>query len=267
MTRRAPWLAVLGIALASGLAALAPQARAAEPCEMRVRWAEDPPYFIPGPGRANGHVEGLVVEEITETLARMGCRPVWVELPWARALVELQEGRIDIVAGALRRPEREAFAYFVDRRFESRNRLYVRAADLARLGGATTLAGALKADLRLGVQIGVVYGAEYSELVKEPSFRARLTQAATRRSLWQMLDLGRVDGVLASEVSARWELNQVGLASHLVPTSVVLSSEPTFVMLSRRSVTPARLELYRNASEAMERDGALRRITSRYIDH
>lgn len=267
MKRRTPWLAVPGLLLGAWLAALAPQARAAEACELRVRWAEDPPYFIPVSGRANGHVEGLVVEELTETLARMGCRPVWVEMPWARALVELQEGRIDIVAGALRRPEREAYAYFVDRRFESRNRLYVRAADLARLGGATTLAGALKADLRLGVQIGVVYGSEYAELIKEPSFRARLTQAATRRSLWQMLDLARVDGVLASEASARWELNQLGFASRLVPTAVVLSSEPTYVMLSRRSVTPARLELFRQASEAMERDGALRRITSRYLDH
>lgn len=252
------WLAVLGLAMAAAL----PTARAAEGCELRVRWAEDPPYFIP----VNGRVEGLLIEVLTETLARMGCKPVWVELPWARALIELQQGHIDIVAGALRRPEREAYAYFVDRRFESRNRLYMRAADAARLGDATTLAGALKADLRLGVQIGVVYGPEYSALLQQPAFQARLTQASTRRSLWQMLDLGRVDGVLASEFSARWELNQLGLGTRVVATPIALVAEPTYVMLSRRSVTPARLEQFRQASEAMAHDGALRRITARYLD-
>jgi len=257
--RLARWLAVLGLLL---MACLAVPVRAAESCELRVRWAEDPPYFIP----VNGHVEGLLIEELTETLSRMGCKPVWVQLPWARALVELQEGRIDVVAGALRRPDREAYAWFVDRRSEARNRLYMRTADIARLGDATTLAAVFKARLRLGVQIGVVYGPEYTELVKEPAFRALLTQASTRRSLWQMLDLGRVDGVLASEVNARWEVNELGLGPRLVATPVVLSPEPTYVMLSRRSVTPAQVEAFREAGEAMERDGTLRRITSRYLD-
>lgn len=261
MRRFAQGLAVLGLVAAAVLAPAA--ARADEACELRVRWAEDPPYFI----ARGGHVDGLMMEVLTETLARMGCRPVWVELPWARALLELQQGRIDVVAGALRRPDREAYAYFVDGRFQSRNRLYMRAADLPRLAGATTLAGALRADLRLGVQIGVVYGPEYSELLQQPALRRQFTQSGTRRNLWQMLDIGRVDGVLASEFTARWELDQLGLSSRLVPTPVVLSPEPTYVMLSRRTVAPARLELFRQASEAMEHDGTVKRITARYLGH
>jgi polar amino acid transport system substrate-binding protein len=264
MRRIARALVVLGVLLG---AALARSAVAAESCELRVRWAEDPPYFLPAAHGTGGVVEGLLVDEITETLSRMGCRPVWVQLPWARALVELEQGRIDIVSGALRRPDREAYAWFVDRRFESRNRLYMRATDLPRLGAATTLAGVASAGLRLGVQIGVVYGPEYSELVKALAFKARLTQSPNRRSLWQMLDLGRVDGVLASEASAHWELEQLGLASRIVPSAVALGAEPTYVMLSRRSVTPEQVERFRQASEAMERDGTLRRITARYLDH
>lgn len=235
----------------------------AEGCELRVRWAEDPPYFV----ATGGRVEGLMTEVLTETLARMGCRPIWVELPWARALLEMQEGHIDVVAGALRRPDREAYAHFVDARFESRNRLFVRAADAARLGDATTLAGALEHGLKLGVQIGVVYGTEYSELMHKPALRQRFTQSATRRSLWQMLDLNRVDGVLASEFSAQWELNQLGLAGRVVPSAVALASEPTYVMLSRHSVTAAQVEQFREASAAMDRDGTLRRLTARYRGH
>ncbi len=256
MSRALHWLRGACIALATGL----PMAAHAAGCELRVRWAEDPPYFV----AANGHVEGLMAEVLTETLGRMDCRPLWVELPWARALLELQEGHVDVVAGALRRPEREAYAYLVDARFGSKNRLYMRAADAARIGTATTLARAVDGGLKLGVQIGVVYGPEYSELMQQPAFRRLLTQSPTRRSLWQMLDLGRVDGVLASEFSAQWELNQLGLAGRLVPTAVTLASEPTYVMLSRRSVTPAQVEQFSQAVAAMDRDGTLRRLVARY---
>lgn len=257
MPRALHWLQAACLVLAAWL----PQgARAAAGCELRVRWAEDPPYF----GAAHGHVEGLMADVLTEALTRMGCRPVWVELPWARALLELQEGHVDVVAGALRRPEREAYAYLVDAHFESKNRLYMRAADAARLGAGATLAGMLEGGLKLGVQIGVVYGPEYSELMQQPALRRQLTQSATRRSLWQMLDLGRVDGVLASEFTAQWELNQFGLAGRLAPTAVALASEPTFVMLSRRSVTPAQAEQFGQATAAMDRDGTLRRLAARY---
>ena len=180
--------------------ALAGPAGAAGACEVRARWNDDPPYAM---RLADGRLSGLNVELVELTLARMGCRARWVELPWARALVELEAGRLDLLPGGFRRPEREAFAFFVAQHELSRNRLFVRQADRVRVGGATRLGEVPWPGMRLGVQIGVVYGPEYAGLMMQSEFRSRLTQATTRRSLWQMLELGRVDGVLASEASAR----------------------------------------------------------------
>lgn len=247
-------LACLGLVLA---------ASGARACEVTARWNDDPPYSMRGPG---GALTGLNVELVEQTLARLGCKPRWVELPWARALVELEAGRLDLLAGALRRPEREAYAYFVARHSLSQNRLFVRRADHARVGTATSLTEALWPGQRLGVQIAVSYGPEYVHLLEKPEFRSRLTQSTSRRSLWQMLDLGRVDGVLASDASARYELVQMGLDQRIVGTQVVLSNEPAYVMISKRSRDAAWARRYEEASAAMQADGTMARIVKRYFD-
>lgn len=234
----------------------------AHACEVRARWNDDPPYAM---RLADGKLAGLNVELVEQTLSRMGCRVRWLELPWARALVELEAGRLDVLPGGFRRPEREAFAYFVAQHDLSRNRLFVRQADRARLGNASRLSEVLQPETRLGVQIGVVYGPEYAELMTQPAFRARLTQATTRRSLWQMLDMGRVDGVLASEATARWELAQEGLHQRIVATDVTLSNEPAYVLVSKRSQDAAWAQRYQDATLALRADGTLARIVARYF--
>lgn len=235
-------------------------------CEVRARWNDDPPYSM---RMADGKLVGLNVELVEQTLSRMGCRVRWVELPWARALVELEAGRLDVLPGGFRRPEREAFAYFVAQHDLSRNRLFVRQGDRSRIGNATRLADLLRPevrpDLRLGVQIGVVYGPEYAELMTQPAFRARLTQATSRRSLWQMLELGRVDGVLASEASARWELAQEGMHQRIVATDVALSNEPAYVLVSKRSQDAAWAQRYQDATLALRADGTAAKIVARYF--
>lgn len=252
----------LPVALLWLMLALCPGVCPAQACEVRVRWNDDPPYAM---RLADGRLAGLNVELVELTLARMGCRPRWLELPWARALVELEAGRLDVLPGGLRRPEREAFAYFVAQHVLSRNLLFVRQGDRARIGRATRLAEVPQPALRLGVQIGVVYGPEYAELLTDPAFRARLTQVTTRRSLWQMLDMGRVDGVLASEASARWELAQEGLHERIVPTEVVLSNEPAFVLISKRARDADWARRYEQAYRALQADGSLARVVARYF--
>jgi polar amino acid transport system substrate-binding protein len=244
------------------VACLALAALPASACELRVRWNPDPPYSMRD---AQGRLVGMQTELVERTLERMNCRAVWVELPWARALVELQAGRLDLLPGALRQPEREAYALWVAQHVAVSNRLFVRAGREADFAGATRLKEAWRPGLKLGVQIGVIYGPDYAELLGDPAFRAALTQVSARRSLWQMLEIGRVDGVLASEATARWELGELALLGRIVPTSVVVSHEPAQLMFSKRSVDAALVQRYRQASEALERDGTQARIVRRYL--
>lgn len=232
-------------------------------CELRMRWNDDPPYLMRDAG---GRVTGLYAELLGATAQRMGCRLTWVEMPWARALRELEAGRIDILAGGLRLPEREAYAHFMPQHFVSRNRLYVHESQAPRVAAARRLDDVAAEGLRLGVQVGVVYGPDYARLQAQPAFRALLTQGASRRALWQMLAIGRVDGVIASEASARWELAAAGLQARVRPTAVFVSAGEAQVMLSRRSADAALLQRLREADEALVRDGTHARTVARYLD-
>jgi polar amino acid transport system substrate-binding protein len=250
------------VRLLAGLLLIATTASAAA-CELRMRWNDDPPYLMRD---ADGRVTGLYADVVGATVRRMGCTLRWVEMPWARALRELEAGRIDILAGGLRLPEREAYAHFLPQHFVSRNRLYVREAVLPRLDGAQRLDEVVTEGLRLGVQLGVVYGPDYARLLEQPAFRALLTQGASRRALWQMLAIGRVDGVIASEASARWELAEAGLQARVRATGIYVSAGEAYVMLSRRSVDAALLQRLREADEALVRDGTHARTVARYLD-
>jgi polar amino acid transport system substrate-binding protein len=220
----------------------------------------DPPYSMRG---AQGEPVGITVDTVTETLRRMDCRVSYVELPWARALVELAAGRVDLVGGAFRRPEREAYAYFAAPQLFSPNRLFV-PADAALPVGVTRLAEATAGTFRLGVQLGVSYGPDFIALSADPAFAKRLVRASSRRSLWQMLALHRIDGLIADEASARFELAQLGLSGKIVPTAVQVSSEPATLMFSKKTVTPEFVKRYDRVSEALLKDGSLALILKRY---
>src|SRR5690554_4085847 len=97
-------------------------------CSITLRWDDDAPYFIP----QRGHVTGIDADISREIMRRMGCNLSLVKLPWARALVELREGRIDMVSGAYRTPEREKYAYYASVvPTVSPNLLFIRRSDKA----------------------------------------------------------------------------------------------------------------------------------------
>lgn len=78
-------------------------------CEKTLRWDDDPPFSMQ---TADGAVVGIDVEINRAALARLGCQIKLRKLPWARALKELELGRLDILPGAFRRPDREVYAHF-----------------------------------------------------------------------------------------------------------------------------------------------------------
>lgn len=111
---------------------------AAETCLRTVRWeAAQPPYNLRLPdGRQGGYYADLVVE----ILRRMGCQARLLDMRWPRGLVELQAGRLDIMAGMLSSPEREAFARFTRSVNLSPNRLYLSGSARRRYPALRTLA-------------------------------------------------------------------------------------------------------------------------------
>ena len=77
--------------LAPGLAGAA--------CVVSLRWDNDPPYSMQ---LADGSIGGISVDSARRVLHELGCEVHLVRLPWARALRELEQGRLDVLTGAFR---------------------------------------------------------------------------------------------------------------------------------------------------------------------
>lgn len=254
LARTLPTLALtLFLAL---LPALAPA------CGKTLRWDDDPPFSMLLP---NGEIGGINVDINRLTLERLGCQVTLVKLPWARALKELELGRLDVLPGAFRRPEREVYAYFSGIILQpSRNILFMRKGDPAR-DGLHGLLDLLGTSFRLGAQVGVSYGESYQQLLANDDFASRVFFNPSRGNLWHMIDKGRLDGIIADENSGLYELEQLGLSKRIGPTAVVVSSDAAEVAFSKRSTTPAFVELYARAMRELVEGGEYQAILQRCL--
>jgi polar amino acid transport system substrate-binding protein len=234
---------------------------AATECVKTVRWYDDAPYSMRG---ANGEVQGLNADFVREALARINCQPKFLEMPWARALLELSAGRLDILPGALRRPDRESFAYFSRPVNRSPNVLFMTQAASTTFS-INKLPDILGTRFRLGAQIGVVYGPDFETLNKDPGFTPQLSQLTSRRSGWKMMEAGRIDGMIADEASGLAELQELGLSNLIRKTRVIVASEPAMIALSKQSNTKEFAEAFDHALGAMMVDGKYKQIREKYV--
>jgi polar amino acid transport system substrate-binding protein len=234
---------------------------AAAQCVKTVRWYDDAPYSMRGP---SGEVQGINPDLVREALERMNCIPQFVEMPWARALLELEAGRLDILPGAVRRTERERYAHFTRPINRSPNMLFIsQTAD--RTYNIKQLADITGTDFRLGTQIGVAYGSAYEALQKNPAFATRISHLTSRRKGWQMMALNRLDGMIADEASGLAELKELGLSTQVIKTRIVVSGEPAMIALSKQSNTPEFAQAFDHQLATMMGDGKYKQIREKYV--
>ncbi|UUZ54906.1 transporter substrate-binding domain-containing protein [Massilia sp. H-1] len=230
-------------------------------CTKTVRWFDDPPYSF---RQADGQIGGFDADLAREVLRRTGCSARFVNMPWARALVELESGNLDVLPGSFRSQQRERYAYFSIPVQQTPNVLYLspaaaekyRPATLAELGGTP---------FRLGVQIGVSYGEHFEALKASPAFHSNLVPVTLRRNAWRMMQMGRIDGMIADEASAEVELRQLGLEQTLLPSKIVVPTDPVMFAFSKASVTADFVAAFDKQLQTLITNGQYRKLRERYF--
>lgn len=233
----------------------------ADTCSKTVRWELQPPYGIVRP---DGERAGYYTDVAQEALTRMGCTSTLVGRPWARGLKELEDGQLDLMPGMLFNRERSRYALFSRGINLSPNLLFLSGA-ASRRASLLRLADLRDTDLKIAIETGAYYSAEYAALLADPRFAARLHPVPDRARAWLMLESGRVDGVISDQASALvagMPLRPTGDAPRPV---LVLSSVPARVAFSRRHHDEAFVARFDAAIESMIADGSLLRLRERYV--
>lgn len=229
-------------------------------CVKSVRWSHDPPFSVELPG---GEIGGLDIDLQREILQRLDCEMTLINLPWARALKELEIGRLDILPGAYRRPEREKYAYFAGPVLVSRNVLFAHV-DAVDKWPITRLTELVNTDFKLGAQLGVSYGKDYDLLVQDANYQKKIVYNGKRGNLWRMIEAGRLDGIVADELTGQIELNDLEFSNKIIMTSVIVSDESAEIAFSKQSTTPEFLQKYQAVVDELRKEGGIKAIASKY---
>lgn len=232
-------------------------------CLLTSGWE---PYYAPYSFHgADGVPTGVDIELIRLIAAEVGCVVRFRELPWARILVEVEQGVVDIASSASMTPERAAFALFSAPYRRTDMGLYARRGEADRypLRG---LADVLDRGLRLGYIVGYYYGAEFERLQSHPRFAELADPAVDYANNIRKLINGRIDLYLVEDVGVMGaQLQALGLAEAVQRHPLSLSGEALHFILSRKTIDAARLAAIDGAIERLRGDGRLDAVFQRFI--
>ncbi len=236
-------------------------ARAAERPLLRSAWHPWEPYQVRSRSGEESRITGLDVElfraVIEDELAMDMSLP---EISWEKQQQLLARGELDVVSGAFRTPEREAYALFsVPYRIEE--------VVIFSREGAPPLASSAdleqlleKETTRLGVVPGYHYGERIARFLSRNAGSERIVSAEDELANLRNLLEGRVDAVPMDRVVGATLIWRHHWQEQLQSGSHVVFGGPVHAMFSRRSVAPAVVARFDAAMGRLRRDGRYNRI-------
>lgn len=256
-----PLLAALAVFfLLAGNAATA-RGEDASGCALRFVWTELPPYQTLGP---DGKPAGIDIELVEEIGRRMPCSIQWELAPRPRALLLVQEGKVDGVVGVARTAEREVFGTFSHPVREGRNVLIVRKGVTSRFT-FKSLTELADSNFRLGVVPGSRYSQEFEDLTRSGALADNVIAVQNGESAMAMLMRDRIDGFLDGYRIALARAAQLGLADDVEVHPMFVNEHKAFALFSRSaSVDPAVITRFNAVLLGMQADGTITRILNSY---
>ncbi|TVR82136.1 MAG: hypothetical protein EA405_07355 [Rhodospirillales bacterium] len=233
----------------------------ASECTLRFGWE---PYGLLQFIDDEGIVTGAEIELFREVADEVGCQVVLRHLPWARILLEIETGTLDLTASASRTSERLRYARFSVPYRSTEMALIVRAGEAGDYD-LRTLADIGRTDFRLGVIWGYHYGEQFSRLMQEPAFAAQVEGAADYVINIQKLIHRRIDGIMVDDIAVLLGEARASRVLHQVERHPLrVAGDDLHFMFSRATVSPELVEEFNGVLLRMEADGSLARLFCRF---
>lgn len=206
---------------------------------------------------------GLDIELASAIVEQVGCTLSIAQIPWKQHLKAIENGSIDLAAGASKNAERETFAFFTEPYRDETIALYLRAADFKKYA-THNLEELFKLGFRLGVSRGYYYGPYYTALEKQPLFRQLISEVNYYGLNQQKLLGERVDGFLDDTISTEFSLQKERLTGKILRHPIVIHQNPIYIMLSKKALPPALVSRLNQGLEEIKKTGKYKKILSKY---
>ncbi|GAA4360654.1 substrate-binding periplasmic protein [Kangiella marina] len=204
-------------------------------CSLTMGWESRAPYQF----ERNGEIVGIDIQVFKQAADSINCDVKFVEKPWTQLLTDLENGEVDVLAGATVTPDREEFANFSAPYRDESFTLFIRSSNSY---NGNTLSGFLSRSQKVGITSDYFYGKEVYELMNHPQYSGLFIDSKSGEQSFFNILYSEIDGVLADPVEGQYILKRKRLDDKIKASNVHLPSDSVAFMFSKASIQGEQLE-------------------------
>jgi polar amino acid transport system substrate-binding protein len=206
---------------------------------------------------ATNKIYGVSNDIMVELAKKLNTTASFQNVPWKRGFMMLDDGTMDICAGAYDNAERRGMYLFSTPLFKNETRIFVNKDKLFKFSELADLKGK-----RLGKPLGSSYGAEFDSFAKANIQMSENPGGADK--LVVMLTADRLDGFLGDYVDTMYRLRKANLADKVIALDKPVSSVDVYFMVSKASPWGGKMEQINQGIKELVASGKIAEIVKRY---
>lgn len=203
---------------------------AASACVIKVQVHDFPPYsYLQG---ADWHGSRVVLSQ--RLAAKLNCQVEFFDVPFGRALMLVEEGKLDLIFNLTKTAERNKSMFFLaPHQLEvlvvGVHKSYPEWLQLSSLIELQKFPG------RIALTTGSYLGQAFEKIRADPKNFDKFVDVADRRAKNELVLKGRAQGVIEERDYLRYAIENFPNYQNISITPLILSESPVYLALSRKS--------------------------------
>ena len=211
----------------------------------------------------DGKPAGLTFELLHEISKKTGYELKFLEMPWIRAVKEIEHGNLDLTAEAFKTSEREKFAYFSIPFIKPSYVLWVRKGESENYP-FKIIKDLSSTPFQLGMIRGYSFGDDIDSILKKMEDKRTIQYVAKDISNYKKLLYFRIDGFIDHGFNTAYMLKKMGYFDKFEIHPMSFYYDDSFIMFSKNTVSPEKVYAFNNALQSMKDDGTYQQIINKY---
>ena len=205
-----------------------------------------------------GEIYGLGLDVMRNVSDQLSLPFQYVEQPWKRALLSLQQGKVDIIIGIYWTKERARKYYYSSPFLQNEARVFVLKGKEFKFEILSDLIG--KAG---DIPLGGSFGEEFDQFAKQ---HLSLHQVGKKSEHVARLQKGRSQFFISDYFDTTATLKTMKLSDSIIPLTKPVSTTQVYFAISRNSPCSNRAAEVFNAVEWLRNDGTLEQLRQKYLN-
>ncbi|MBF0287574.1 MAG: transporter substrate-binding domain-containing protein [SAR324 cluster bacterium] len=232
----------------------------ADNCHIRVRVTDFPPQYFQD---EQGEWQGLSVELSKILLKEADCTVSFYDMPWARGLLSMKKGDLDMMTNLSITEERKKYMHYVG---PQRDESMVLAVHNDSNYHIQSLDDLKKIDGIIAIQNDGFYGEAFDVKMKtDPEFREIFQKTTYTTKYGIQISKDRLDGFIMDRYDLTYKIQTDPTFQDVkIYRNFFIHQNWVYFGFSKKSVSPKWLKQIENAYDRVKRRGGFERILKRF---